>query len=437
MITCDTLIKGGSIICMDEDFRILDHHQIAIKDGKILAITPLDDPKYSAVQELDASDCLITPGFINAHTHMPMTYFRGLADDLPLDDWLQKYIWPMEARMLTPDFVYDASLHAAAEMISNGITLANDMYFHIDRIADACATAGMRVIVSEAILEHTFSAKLSQIRDSVRRIKERYQDQALVDCALAPHAIYTCSREILAECAKVAAEEGWIIHTHLSETKVERDNCLKEHGMLPLQYLHSLGFTTQRCIFAHGVWLEEEELDLLRETDCSIAICTDSNLKLSSGFAPMAQMKARGIKTLMATDGVASNNNLDILEETSTTAKLYKAWNHDPLFMPARDAFAMLTIDSAKALGMDQITGSLEPGKAADLCVINLNHLQSQPLYNPYSHLIYAISSHQVRDVLIAGKQVLKNHQLVNLDPAALIDKAKYWKTKILSEIQS
>jgi 5-methylthioadenosine/S-adenosylhomocysteine deaminase len=435
MIICDVLLKGGSYVTMDESFRILEDHDMAIKDGKILDICPAGSKEYHAAEELEAEGCLITPGFINAHTHMPMTYFRGLADDLPLDRWLQEYIWPLEAKMISPEFVYDASLHAASEMLTHGITLANDMYFYLDQIAQASLKAGMRVIVSEAIIGHTFKGSVADIGSKVRSFQEKYRANAMVDCALAPHAIYTCGKEILQACAEAAAKNDWLIHMHLSETKSERENCLKEHGLLPLQYLHSLGFTAERCIFAHGVWLSVEELDLIADSSCGIAVCTDSNLKLSSGFLPLKAIKERGIKAVMATDGVASNNNLDILEELGTTAKLHKAIAQDPEFLPAREAFAMLTIDAAKALGKDDHLGSLELGKDADICIIDMDFLHSQPIYNPYSHLVYAVSSGQIRDVLVAGKFSLRDHQLQNVDTDAMVDKAKYWKNKILSEI--
>lgn len=436
MIICDVLLTGGSYVTMDAGFRILEDHDLAVKDGKILDIFPTGSKDYHAAEEIDATNCLITPGFINAHTHMPMTYFRGLADDLPLDKWLQEYIWPLEARMITTDFVYDASLHAATEMLMHGITLANDMYFHMGQIAEASIKAGMRVIVSEAIIGHNFKGALTEIGSKVQTFKDQYANQALVDCCLAPHAIYTCSREILEACVKAASRHDLLLHMHLSETRQERDNCLQEHGLLPMQYLHQLGFTERRCVFAHGVWLSEEELDLMAGTSCSIAVCTDSNLKLSSGILPLKAIRERGIKAVMATDGVASNNNLDILQELSTTAKLHKAVAEDPEFLPAREAFAMLTIDAARALGKDDQLGSLEVGKAADLCIIDMGCLQSHPLYNPYSHLVYAVSSSQIRDVLVAGRIVVQNHQPVFIDPAALIDKAKYWKNKILSEIR-
>ncbi len=435
MIKCDTLIRGGCIITMDPSFRILENHDLAIKDGKIMSFSPSGSLDFDAREIINAENCLITPGFINAHTHMPMTYFRGLADDLPLDKWLQEYIWPLESKMVTPEFVYDASLHAAAEMLCNGITLANDMYFHNDRTADACIEAGIRVIVSEAVISHTFSGPLSAIGDSIRSMRDRYAGQPLVDFALAPHAIYTCDRDMLAEMAAIAAADNLMIHMHLSETESEVENCLKEHKMLPVEYLKDLGYLEQRCIFAHGVWLSEKELDLMQGTNCGIAVCTDSNLKLSSGFLPLKAIRERGIKAAMASDGVASNNNLDILEELSTTAKLHKALNHDPEFLPARDAFAMLTIDAAKALGKDAEVGSLEPDKAADLCIINTHELQGQPLYNPYSHLVYALSSRHIRDVMVAGKLVVNEYRPVFCNTEDLLDRARYWKEKIVREI--
>lgn len=437
MSKCDTIIKGGSFITMDPEFRILNEHFMVIDQGRIVDILPLDQIKqYKAKQTHDAFGCLVTPGFINAHSHMPMSYFRGLADDLPLHTWLKDYIWPLEAKMMTPDFVYDASLHSAAEMILNGITLTNDMYFQKERIAEACIRAGLRVIVSEAIIAPKYSGDGHEFAEKVQEFESAYRDQPLVDCSIAPHAIYTCSGEVYSSCARLAADKGWLLHTHLSETQKELEDCLKINGKRPLEYLASLGVLEAKCLFAHGVWLSGKELELLEASHSALAICTDSNLKLASGIAPLGDMLKRHLSVAIGTDGVASNNNLDILEELSTTAKLHKAINSDPEFLPAREAFALLTIEGARALGKAQDLGSLQAGKCADLLIINLQNLQSQPLYHPYSQLVYALGAEQIRDVMIAGNFVLKDHKLTHLDEAELISTAQEYQSKILKELK-
>ncbi|MCK9584544.1 MAG: amidohydrolase family protein [Candidatus Cloacimonetes bacterium] len=436
MSHCDTIIKGGTFVTMDPEFRILKERFMVIDRGRIVDILPLDKLDLFQSKELiDATGCLVTPGFINTHSHMPMSYFRGLADDLPLDTWLKDYIWPLEAKLVSSDFVYAASLHSAAEMIKNGITLTNDMYFHKERIAEACIRAGLRVIVSEAIIAPNYSGDGHEFAEKVQEFKDAYRDQALVDCALAPHAIYTCSSEVYSSCARLAFDQGWLLHTHLSETPKELEDCLKAHGKRPLEYLASLGVLEAKCVFAHCVWLSGKELELLEDSQSAISICTDSNLKLASGIAPLKDMLKRKLNVAIGTDGVASNNNLDILEELSTTAKLHKAINSDPEFLPARQAFALLTIEGARALGKEQDLGSLEAGKYADLLIIDLQNLQSQPLYNPYSVLVYALGAQQIRDVLIAGEFVMKDGKLSHLDEADLISTAQEYQSKILKEL--
>nr|MDK2850220.1 5-methylthioadenosine/S-adenosylhomocysteine deaminase [Candidatus Cloacimonadota bacterium] len=432
----DTIIYGGMIVTMDPDFRILEDHFIAIDSGKILDILPRQQLKnFSAKKQIDASGCLVTPGFVNAHTHVPMSYFRGLADDIPLDRWLNDYIWPLEAKMISGDYVYDSSLHAAAEMIKNGITLCNDMYFHADRIAEAFTKAGIRIIISQAIIGHNFKKDPSEIAPLVDRMKGLYQDNPLVDCAIAPHAIYTCSKEILKACADAAKANDWMIHTHLSENQKELEDCLKEHSKRPLEYLESLGFLEAKCLFAHGVWLSGSEQKKLANAHAAIAMCVHSNLKLGNGIAPLKDMLQNSVKLAIGTDGVASNNSLDILGELGTLARLHKGINHDPTILSAKQAFSLLTIDGAKALGKGKDLGSIEIEKQADIAIIDIDNLATIPLYNPYSHLIYAVKSEMIRDLMVAGKLVMENRTLINLDEAEILNTAKSYKDKILQEI--
>lgn len=432
--TADILITGGTILCLDEDMRVLEGHAIAIQEGKIEDIFPLGSRNYSARQSIDASGCIVMPGLINAHTHLPMTYFRGLADDLPLKAWLEDYIWPLEGRLLDGDFVRKASLHGAAEMIKNGITQIHDMYFHMASIADACTQAGLRAIIGEAVIEgHANSG--SSPGGKVIDLRRAYRDNPLVDFDLSPHSIYACSRQTLQKCMRVAADEGILLHMHLSEAKHEVGDCLREHGVKPVQYLKEIGFLDLPAVYAHGVWLDPEEISLLAESPASIAVCSESNLKLASGILPLKGLLEAGVNLCFATDGVASNNDLDILAEMDLTAKLHKAVNGDPSFLPASRVLQMATLDAAKALGVGDRRGSLEPGKDADICILSLAGLECQPVYNPYSHVVYVLGSRHVRDLLIAGEPVLRDGKLIRVDEGEILATSAEMRAKVLREL--
>ncbi|MCB5245142.1 MAG: amidohydrolase [Candidatus Cloacimonetes bacterium] len=433
----DLLIKGGIILCMDNEMQNLENYQIAIDNGRIIDICSTESKDYIARKILDASDCIIMPGLINAHTHLPMTYFRGLADDLPLEIWLNNYIWPLEAKILNRKFIYNASLHGAAEMLKNGITQIHDMYFDMPAIADACTKVGLRAIIGEAFLDSNTSSpeKLPELGNKMLQMRQRYKDNPLVDFNLAPHSIYGCSRKTLEKCAQIAEETGILLHMHLSETKSEVEQCVQDYGLKPVFYLKDIGILDLPAVYAHGVWMDEEEIELLSEVPASIAICTESNLKLASGILPLATYKKYGVNLCFATDGVASNNNLDILSEMDVTAKLHKVMNKDPAFLPAVDIVKMATCDAAKALGISRKRGSLEVGKDADICIFNLSELESQPLYNPYSHIVYAMTSRNVRDVIVNGKIMLENGRLTQVDESALIATAKEQKEYILKQL--
>ncbi|MBP7310320.1 MAG: amidohydrolase family protein [Candidatus Cloacimonetes bacterium] len=438
-MTFDLIIKNGTLICMDEPRRVLEAHHLGILNGKIEAIFPAGSSSYEAKEELDADNCLVLPGLINAHSHLAMTYFRGLADDLPLDKWLQGFIWPLEARLIKPQFVYDATLHGASEMIRHGISTSNDMYFCMSSIADACSDAGLRVIISEALIDHQSNeeAGTELIGSKIAELSAEYRHNPLISFSLAPHSIYTCSSQTLQRCAEVATRHDWLLHMHLCETASEVENCHNAHGKNPVAYLRDLGLLEAKALFAHGIWLDDEELSLLQgRQNVSIAICTKSNLKLSSGFAPLKKYRDRGIKTCLGTDGVASNNNLDLLSELSLTSKLHKALNNEPTFLPAEEALAMITIDAAKALGKAQEIGSLEPGKLADIAIMSLAGIESQPCYNPYSHLLYAASSSAIRDMIIQGKVVMRARKLTQVDESRIVATAKQYQGRIIKELK-
>ena len=431
----DLLLQGGTILTLDNGLRVLEGQAIAIDQGQILDIFDPREKSYQARRTLDTSNCIVMPGLINAHTHLPMSYFRGLADDLPLQTWLHDFIWPLEAKMLKSDFISQAALHGAAEMIKNGITQIHDMYFDMPAVANACSQAGLRAIIGEAVLEGNSGTREAPLGSKVLELRQRYADDPLLDFNLAPHSIYACSEKTLRECAEAAARHGILLHTHLAETRGEVEDCLKAHSLKPVPYLQKVGILELPALYAHGVWTDPDEIALLAANPASVAICSDSNLKLASGILPLAQYLESGVNLCFATDGVASNNNLDLLAEMDLTAKLHKAVNNDPSFLPAVQTVQMATIGGAKALGVADKRGSLEPGKDADICVLELGGIESQPLYNPWSHVVYTLGSKQVRDVVIAGEVVLEGGRLCKVDEAELIANAKMWRQRVLEEL--
>ncbi|MCK4358068.1 MAG: amidohydrolase [Candidatus Cloacimonetes bacterium] len=433
----DILIKNGLIVTIDKDMQIIEDGAVAIKNGNIVdvGLTKEIDLKYNSDKTINASSKIVMPGLINAHTHSGMTYFRGLADDLPLDRWLNKYIWPTEAKFLSEEFIYNAVLHSAAEMVKNGIVLFNDMYFFGKQCGEAASRVGIRAIIGEVVLDSPVAncTNPEQIIDySVNQHKEFEKDE-LIEYSIAPHSIYACCKETLQLSAETARNNNMLLHIHVSETKKEIEDCIKNNSKPPIEYLHDIGFLSEDVLSAHGIWVNENEMKLLREKNVSIAITTESDLKLASGFAPMKEYLENGVNVCLGTDGVASNNNLDILEEMDFTSKLQKAYNQDPTFLPAIDIVRMCTINSAKAFKKDSEIGSIEIGKKADIILINKSQLDTIPMYNVYSHLVYTISSYYVKDVIINGKIVMENRKLVNVDEAEIIDRANYYKKKIIN----
>ncbi len=436
--TIDLLISGGTFILNDQSLPFVEDYSIAIDQGKIISVFPRGSIAYNARRTIDATDCIIMPGLINAHAHLPMTYFRGLADDLPLHNWLHDFIWPLEAKMVSRDFVYQASLHGAAEMIKNGITHVHDMYFQMPAIADACTQAGIRATIGEAVLDIKLdsSSPREAIGSKVLELRQRYSSNPLIDFDLAPHAIYSCSQATLEKCAQVASDNSIRLHTHLSESRAEVEECVREHGMKPVFYLRQLGLLSLPAVYAHGIWVDEDEIELLADSPASIAICTESNLKLASGILPLKSYLDKGVNACFGTDGVASNNNLDLFSEMEFTAKLHKTLNNDPGFLPAMQVVQMATLGAAKALGVSNRRGSLVPGKDADICILSLDSLDCHPVYNPFSHVVYALGARHVRDVIIAGEVALDKGILTKVDEAEIIQTAKHQRSRMLAELQ-
>jgi 5-methylthioadenosine/S-adenosylhomocysteine deaminase len=376
------------------------------------------------------------PGFVDTHTHVSMTYFRGLADDLPLMTWLNDHIWPAEAKHLSPELVYDSALHGCTEMIKNGITTFNDMYFYCGDVARAAEKVGIRALLSEGVLDFPVASysKSDEIIDYTLQQHEKYKDHDLISIAFGPHAIYTCETETLKKITKLAGDNNLLVHTHLSETETELKDCLKNHKMRPAEYLDSIGFFDNEVITAHSIWLNESEQQILADRNVTVAINTSSNLKLASGFAPIKGFLEKGVTVSIGTDGVASKNNLSILEELNYTSKIHKLLNNDPTFLPAEQAVRMATQEGAKALRMGNITGSIEVGKKADIICLNTEDISVSPMYNPYSHLAYAFTSEQIQDVVVNGKIIMKDRALMTVDETELIEKAEHYRKRIIDE---
>ena len=425
-------ILQGTVITMNGDFEVLPAGSLAIKNDTIHAIGSRDDiaATYTADQVLDFGDQAIIPGLVNAHTHIPMTLLRGLNDDLRLDVWLG-YLMPLERHFVTPDFVRLGTQLACAEMIRSGITTFADMYYFEADIAQATAEIGMRALLGQTIL--IFPAPDAESYEDAlilcRRFIEQWNGHPLIQPAVAPHAWYTATPEMLRACADLARAFDVPIHTHISETALEVQNCRQSHNMPPVPWNDKHGLLDTKLLAAHCVHIDRGEMLSLKKAGAGVAHCPSSNLKLASGFAPIGEMLSLGLNVGIGTDGPASNNDLDMFEETRLAALLAKSVSNDPTVLPARQALELATIGGARALHMADDTGSLEVGKRADLTVVNLNTTHNWPHFqnNPdalYSQLIYAVKSSDVTDVMCHGQWLMRDQQLLTVNEAEVKTKA-------------
>jgi len=419
--SADLLILGGLLVTMDDNWTVLGDGGLAIKGGAIVGrgTRAEIEASYQAPEVIPADEHLVIPGLINAHTHAAMTAFRGLADDLPLDVWLKEYIWPAEGRTVTAEMVYWSTLLAAAEMIRSGTTLFADMYFFEDEVGRAAQQAGIRAVLGEALVDFpspntkTPEEGLAYVRASF----ERWAGHPLVQVALQPHSAYACSPELLVRSKALADEWKAILLLHACETAQEiREVQARNGGQTPVELLESLALLDRNVVFAHGVHVTRDEIALLAERGVSIAHCPESNMKLASGVAPVPAYLAAGVNVALGTDGTASNNDLNLWGELQTAARLHKVFTGDPTVIPARQAVWMATRGGARALGCETRLGSLEVGKRADVVLINLNRPHLVPLYDPYSHLTYAVRAADVTTVIIEGRVVLQDGELLTID---------------------
>lgn len=440
MINADLMINAGQILTINANNDILLNHSIIVNENIIIDILPTKDAclRFQPKETINAENKILMPGFINTHTHIAMSFFKGLADDLPLDKWLNEYIWPAEAKCLNPEFVYEASIYGIAELLKSGITFFNDMYFFPEETINACLKSGIRAVIGDIALDfpmgdfHNPKNNLNKLEEYINLCKS----SQMLEMSIAPHSVYTCFDETWKKCIELAQKHNLLIHTHLSETSYENSECKKlNNGLSPLQYLNSLNIFSVKTLFAHGVHIDDADMQLLKNKDTSIAININSNLKLASGFPPIPEYKETGICVSIGTDSVASNNQLNAINELNTIAKLYKAMYKNPQILSAKELVRMATIDSAKALGKEMSLGSIEIGKYADVISIEISNHLSQPLYDPYSYIIYSMDRQFISDVIINGKIVLKDKEFQNFDDMELLHFAEKNKKIVLSRI--
>ncbi|HVS83601.1 MAG TPA: amidohydrolase [Pyrinomonadaceae bacterium] len=435
----DMIVRGGTVVTMDGARRVIENGAVAVKSGRIVEIgaTAEIDRKYAAREVVSAAGKVIIPGLINGHTHVPMTLFRGLADDLDLQEWLTKYIFPAEAKNVTEDFVRVGTRLGLAEMIRGGTTTYCDMYYFEDAIADETSKAGMRGVLGETVIDFPVADNKTNAEAMayVERFVKKWQGNALIVPAIAPHAPYTVSEEHLKAARAFSDRTGAPIVTHISETKREVDDSIKAKGASPIDYLNRIGFLSNRVIAAHVVWPSEEELGLLKKLGVGIVHNPQSNMKLASGVAPVPEMLKEDLPVGLGTDGAASNNDLNIWEEMDTAAKLHKLISKDPKVVSAAEAFEMATIRGARALHLEKEIGSIEKGKRADLVVVDLDDLNQTPYYNIYSDLVYATKAGDVQTVIIEGRVVMRDRRLLTLNEETIKADARRYRERIIQSL--
>jgi 5-methylthioadenosine/S-adenosylhomocysteine deaminase len=437
----NSLLSPRWIIPVEPAGTVLEDHCVALRDGLIEAVLPRADAekRFFSYEKVDLGEHALIPGLVNAHTHAAMSLMRGLADDLPLMRWLEQHIWPAEAKHVSPQFVNDGSLIACAEMLRGGVTCFNDMYFFPEATLEAALQAGLRVSLGMVVFDFP-SAYGSDPDDYLAKglaLRDRWREHPLVSFCLAPHAPYTVSDATFRKIAKLAGEVDVPLHIHLHETAEEISRSLSEHGVRPLERLQRLGLLGPGLIAVHAVHVNDAEIALLAKHGASVAHCPSSNLKLASGFAPVAKMAAAGVNLAVGTDGAASNNRLDMFEEMRLAALLAKAVAGDAEALPAHAVLRAATLGGAIALGLDERIGSIAAGKAADLAAVHMSGPELAPCYDPVSHLVYAAGRQHVSDVWVAGRHLLQSGLNPALDVWGLDTRSKLWQNTLRQRTES
>ena len=435
----DLLVLGGTVVTMNQSREIILDGGVAVKAGKIVAIGSRAEisGSYAGRQTINATGRIIIPGLINGHTHVPMVLFRGLADDLDLQEWLTKYIFPAEAKNVTEEFVRVGTRLGLAEMIRGGTTTYCDMYYFEDAIAEETAKAGVRGVLGETVIDFPVADNKTNAEAMayVEKFVKRWQGHELIVAAIAPHAPYTVSEEHLRAARAFSDRTGAPIVTHISETKREVDDSVKAHGASPIAYLDRIGFLGERVIAAHVVWPQGTDTQILKQHGVGVIHNPQSNMKLAAGVAPVPQMMKDGLRLGLGTDGAASNNDLSMWEEMDSAAKLHKVISNDPKVMSAQEAFELATIRGAAALHLENEIGSLEVGKRADLVLVESDSLNQIPSYNVYSDLVYATKASGVQTVIINGRVVMRDRRLLTLNERAIKASAQVFRGRIIKSL--
>jgi len=440
MNSSDICISNASVLTMCSEPEYLDSAYIHIKDGEIIYIGN-KPPNYIAKKTIDATNCLVIPGFVNSHTHVSMSLFRGLADDLPLMTWLNDYIFPVE-RNMDSEFVYVGALVGIAEMLLSGTTTFCDMYLFEDSVARAAKEMNVRCLIGEVLYDFP-SPNYGPIEkgfEYTEMLIEKYRDDSLINIAVMPHATFTCSDTLLCKAKELANKHDVLLFIHVSETKTEVELIKARYGKTPVGFLYDLGVLDSKTIAAHCVHLTDDDIEKIFATNTKVVFNPESNMKLASGIPKIWEIKRKGITCGIGTDGPASNNNLDMIEEMDTLAKIAKLGSGDPSCLTAKDVLHMATIMGAKTLGLDKYIGSIEVGKRADMVILNMKSPHLIPCYDPYSTIVYSAKGSDVRDVIVDGKLVVENGCLtfmdwneIKLKAQGFVEKVRLWTKKASS----
>ncbi len=435
----DIIISGCLVVTMDKEFKVYEDGFIAIEENHLVAIGESDlSSQFKANTIIDGKDKLAMPGLINTHTHAPMVYFRGYADDLPLKEWLEAHIWPLERKFVNPDFVKEAVKLAALEMLKSGTTTFLDMYFAENEMAYVLKDIGIRSFLGEGILG--FPTPVSPTPEAgLKRTEElikNWKDDELISPVVSPHAPYTCSEELLRLANGLARDYDVPLHIHLAEEKWEVEKIQAEKGMSPVEYLNNLGLLREKTSAAHVNWVSKKDIEILAQTKTGVAHNPESNMKLATGICPVPDMLKAGIKVGLGTDSATSNNNLDMFGEMDMAAKLHKITRKNPTVLKAKEVVRMATVGGAEVLGVANKIGSLEPNKKADLILLNLNQPHLVPLYDVYSQIVYAASGSDVNTIIVNGKILIKERKALTIDEEEVINKAKEFSKKLQTGVR-
>jgi 5-methylthioadenosine/S-adenosylhomocysteine deaminase len=432
----DYILRADYLLTMEDDLPVINDGAVAVTGNSITDVGTFTDisNKYTSDSILHGKNKVIFPGLINTHTHAAMVYFRGLADDLPLQEWLEKHIWPTEGRWMSSEFVDDAVGLACLEMLKAGVTTYADMYFFQNSAGKKAEKIGMRGVLGAGVIDFPFTGYAKSIDDyfiNAENLINNWKDSELITPMIAPHATFTCSPDNYKRSKEIADRYNAPLHTHLAETQFEVAECQSRYGKSPVEHLDEIGFLSDSVSAAHCVWLTEKEIEILAEKKVGVSHCIESNLKLASGISPVPKLLNAGVKVAFGTDGAASNNDLSILGEMSTAAKVHKAVSQDPTVLDSKTVLLMATKKGAEILGLGDKVGSIKRGKKADLVIADLDKPHLTPIYDIYSHITYSMRAGDIETVMVNGKIVLENRRLTTMDEAEIMATSREWQKKI------